>query len=82
MKEDGDADIAVKHLAAKLAVKPQNIHVWLHTTGKKSGLTEALGKGVYRLKTSLGVEADQKALEAPKPIAANPHRKDRSKKTA
>lgn len=40
-KEAGEAGIAVKHLAAKLAIKPQNLHVWLHTTGKKSGLIEA-----------------------------------------
>ena len=49
LKEAGEAGIAVKHLAAKLAIKPQNLHVWLHTTGKKSGLVKALGKGVYRL---------------------------------
>jgi hypothetical protein len=25
-----------KHLATKLGIKPQNIHVWMHTTGKKT----------------------------------------------
>jgi len=68
LKEAGEAGIAVKHLAAKLAIKPQNLHVWLHTTGKNSGLIEALGRGVYRLKESLGLEPSK--IEAPKPEAA------------
>ncbi len=70
LKEAGEAGIAVRHLAAKLAIKPQNIHVWLHTTGKKSGLTEALGKGVYRLKQAVGVEAPSSIVEVPKPKVA------------
>lgn len=82
LKEAGEAGIAVKHLAAQLAIKPQNIHVWLHTTGKKNGLTEALGRGVYRLKKSVGVETDQKFLEVPKPKAVKPARKIRAKKKA
>ncbi len=65
LKEAGEAGIAVKHLAAKLAIKPQNLHVWFHTTGKKTGLVKALGKGVYRLEESLGVEAPK--IEAPMP---------------
>lgn len=81
-KEAGEAGIAVKHLAAKLAIKPQNIHVWLHTTGKKNGLTEALGKGVYRLKESIGAETDQKFLEAPKPKTVKTARKPHAKKKA
>lgn len=67
LKEAGEAGIAVKHLAAKLGIKPQNIHVWLHTTGKKTGLVKALGKGVYRLEESIGVETPSSLLEAPKP---------------
>ena len=67
LKEAGEAGIAVKHLAAKLAIKPQNIHVWLHTTGKKSGLVEAAGKGIYRLKQAVGVETQGEVPEAPKP---------------
>lgn len=69
LKEAGEAGIAVKHLAAKLAIKPQNIHVWLHTTGKKSGLVEAAGKGIYRLKESVGVETPSSIVEVPKPKA-------------
>lgn len=68
LKEAGNAGIAVKHLAAKIGIKPQNIHVWLHTTGKKSGLIKALGNGVYRLEESIGVETSQDSFEAPKPI--------------
>lgn len=70
LKEAGEAGIAVKHLAAKLAIKPQNLHVWLHTTGKKSGLIEAAGKGVYRLKEAVGVEAPNSIVEVPKPKVA------------
>lgn len=82
LKEAGEAGIAVKHLAAKLGIKPQNIHVWLHTTGKKSGLVKALGKGVYRLEESLGMAAPK--VEAPKPKvlrkALKPARKSQVKK--
>ena len=74
LKEAGQAGIAVKHLAAKLGIKPANIHVWLHTTGKKNGLVKALGKGVYRLEESLGVEAPK--IEAPKPKVSRKTRKD------
>ncbi|TXI88008.1 MAG: hypothetical protein E6Q40_04205 [Cupriavidus sp.] len=73
LKEAGEAGIAVKHLAAKLAIKPQNIHVWLHTTGKKSGLVKALGKGVYRLEESLGLDTPK--VEAPKPVVTAKVRK-------
>jgi hypothetical protein len=69
LKEAGDAGIAVKHLAAKLGIKPQNIHVWLHTTGKKNGLVEALGNGVYRLEEAMRVNTPGDSLSAPKPIA-------------
>jgi len=66
LKEAGEAGIAVRHLAAKLGIKPGSVHVWFGTTGKKSGLTEALGKGVYRLKESIG-ETPQPSLKAPRP---------------
>lgn len=67
LKGAGETGIAVKHLAAQLAIKPQNLHVWLHTTGKKSGLVEAVGKGVYRLKQAVGVEAPSSIVQVPKP---------------
>ncbi len=69
LKEAGEAGIAVKHLAAKLTIKPQNLHVWFHTTGKKSGLVEAAGKGIYRLKQSVGVEIPGSIVKVPKPKA-------------
>jgi len=65
LKEAGDAGIAVRHLAAKLGLKPGSIHAWLHTTGKKSGFITSLGKGVYRLEESLGVAAPR--VKAPRP---------------
>lgn len=84
LKEAGEAGIAVKHLAVKLGIKPQNIHVWLHTTGKKGGLVKALGKGVYRLEESLGMEAPK--IEAPrlKAVRKSPKtaRKSKSEKKA
>lgn len=66
LKEAGEAGIAVKHLAAKLAIKPQNLHVWFHTTGKKTDLVEAAGKGVYRLKKSAVTESASSSPKAPK----------------
>jgi len=80
LKEAGEAGIAVKHLAAKLAIKPQNIHVWIHTTGKKNGLIEAVGKGVYRLKQSIGVETLTELLKAPKPKVTRKAPKPNKKK--
>ena len=80
LKEAGEAGIAVKHLAAKLAIKPQNLHVWFHTTGKKSGLIEAAGKGVYRLKQAVGVEAPRSIVEVPKPKVARKTRKTKDRK--
>lgn len=79
LKEAGEAGIAVKHLAAKIGIKSQNIHVWLHTTGKKGGFVKALGKGVYRLEETLGVKAPQ--IEAPRPKqTAKKVRKSKSKR--
>lgn len=60
----GAAGVAVKDLASKLGVKPQNVHVWFATTGKKHA--EKTGKGVYRLKGAKPVEVK---VEAPAPAA-------------
>jgi len=79
LKEAGEAGIAVKHLAAKLGIKPQNIHVWLHTTGKKNGLVKALGNGVYRLEESIGVNTPEDSLQAPKPVVRRKRAKRGSK---
>ncbi len=67
LKEAGEAGIQVKDLAAKIGAKPQNVHVWIHTTGKKSGLVRAVGKGIYRLEEALGVTTPTAELEAPTP---------------
>lgn len=75
LKEAGEAGIAVKDLAAKLAIKPQNLHVWLHTTGKKNDLVVAVSKGVYRLKEAIGVKTAQDSLKAPKPKAVRKNSK-------
>lgn len=80
LKEAGKAGIAVKHLAVKLGLKPKNIHVWIHTTGKKHGLIEALGKGVYRLEESMGVETADSKFQAPKPKIARKARNAKAKK--
>jgi hypothetical protein len=69
LREAGEAGIAVKHLAAKLGIKPQNIHVWLHTTGKKTGLIKTVSKGIYALK---------KPLAWPRPKAPSPLRSQKS----
>ena len=69
LREAGEAGIAVKHLAAKLGLKSQNIHVWLHTTGKKTGLIKAVSKGIYRLEEAVGVTSPKSALAAPNPKA-------------
>lgn len=50
LKSAGEAGIAVKDLAEKLGLKPQNVHVWFHTTGKKNPNVEKAGKGTYRFK--------------------------------
>ena len=50
LNEAGDAGIAVQHLAKKIGAKPVNVHAWFASTGKKGGLTEAVGRGIYRLK--------------------------------
>ena len=84
LKEAGEAGIAVRHLAAKLGLKPGSVHVWFGTTGRKSGLTEALGKGIYRLKQSVGAETPANLLKAPKPKTTGKARKPkgRTKKKA
>lgn len=49
LHEPGDAGMAVKHLAQKVGAKPVNVHAWFASTGKKGGLTEAVGRGICRL---------------------------------
>lgn len=49
LKEAGAKGISVKDLATKVGSKPQNIHAWFATTGKKAGALK-VSPGVYRLK--------------------------------
>ena len=84
LREAGEAGIMVKDLAVKIGAKPQNVHVWMHTTGKKNGLVKAVGKGVYRLEEAVGVATPSADLEAPKPKvtekkASKPRKKRASK---
>ena len=67
LQEAGEAGLAVKHLAQKIGAKPANVHAWFGSTGKKGGLTEAVGRGIYRLKRSMGVAGEARSLRAPKP---------------
>lgn len=50
LKAAGPKGARVADLAKQLGMKPQNLHVWFSTTGKRSGQTERAAKGVYRLK--------------------------------
>lgn len=45
----GSAGVAVRDLAAKLKIKPQNVHVWFSSTGKNVPGLIRLGEGRYRL---------------------------------
>jgi len=67
LREAGEAGIAVQHLAKKIGLKPQNIHTWLYTTGKKNGLVKAVGRGIYRLEEAMGATTPISELKAPKP---------------
>lgn len=69
LKEAGERGTTVKDLAAKLGMKAQNIHVWLHTTGKKTGLVDTVGKGIYRLKQAHHIEPEA-PTQAPKSAVA------------
>lgn len=81
LREAGVAGMKVKDLAAKIGAKPQNVHVWMHTTGKKNGLVKAVGKGIYRLEESVGVATPSAEFEAPKPLASEKKaRKPRKKR--
>lgn len=81
LKEAGEAGIAVKDLAVKLGLKPQNLHVWFHTTGKKSDLTERVSNGIYRLKQSVGAASPQEVPQAPEPkVTGKVRRKAKSLK--
>lgn len=49
LTEAGATGIAVLEIAKKLSTKPQSIHAWFQTTGKKvPGISKA-GRGVYSL---------------------------------
>lgn len=49
LSEAGASGIAVLEIAKKLSVKPQGIHAWFQTTGKKVPGIAKVGRGVYSL---------------------------------
>ncbi len=77
LKEAGDAGIAVRHLAAKLGLKPGSVHVWFGTTGKKLSEIEKTGKGTYRLKDSSAKAEAPASLDEPE--RAKPTKKEKPK---
>lgn len=50
LKDAGKEGISIQDIASKAGVKPLNVSAWLAATGKKLGLIEKAGRGVYRLK--------------------------------
>ncbi|MEO8206675.1 MAG: hypothetical protein ABI615_10880 [Chthoniobacterales bacterium] len=50
LKEAGKTGISVKDVADKIKIKPQNLHVWFSTTGKKFPQITKVEQGRYRLK--------------------------------
>ncbi|MEX1118893.1 MAG: hypothetical protein WEB60_08880 [Terrimicrobiaceae bacterium] len=49
LNEAGASGVAVRDLAKKFKIKPQNIHVWFSSTGRKIAEIERLGEGRYRI---------------------------------
>jgi len=45
----GASGVAVRDLAKKFKMKPQNIHVWFSSTGRNIPEIERLGEGRYRI---------------------------------
>ncbi|MEO6055040.1 MAG: hypothetical protein ABIP97_13615 [Chthoniobacterales bacterium] len=50
LKQAGKTGISVKDVADKIKIKPQNLHVWFSTTGKKFAQITKVEQGRYRLK--------------------------------
>jgi hypothetical protein len=48
LQKAGDEGVAVKHLAAALGVKSQNIHVWFSSTGRKVKGVTKVGAGRWK----------------------------------
>ncbi len=49
LTDAGASGVAVRDLAKKFKMKPQNIHVWFSSTGRNIPEIERLGEGRYRL---------------------------------
>jgi len=49
LSEAGVTGVAVRDLAKKFKMKPQNIHVWFSSTGKNIPEIQRLGEGRYRI---------------------------------
>lgn len=50
LRAAGAKGAAVKDLSKNLGVKPQNVHVWFSSTGKKLAEVQKIAPGRYRLK--------------------------------
>jgi len=50
LRESGIEGISVTEMARAIGQKPENLHVWFSTTGKKVEQIEKLGPGRYRLR--------------------------------
>jgi hypothetical protein len=46
----GSEGISVREISSRLNVKPQNVHVWFSSTGKKMGEIEKIGEARYAIK--------------------------------
>ncbi|MEO6848441.1 MAG: hypothetical protein ABI443_12095 [Chthoniobacterales bacterium] len=50
LKQAGKTGTSVKDIADKIKIKPQNLHVWFSTTGKKFPQIVKVEQGRYRLR--------------------------------
>ena len=50
LKQAGKTGTSVKDIADKIKIKPQNLHVWFSTTGKKFPQIVKIEQGRYRLR--------------------------------
>lgn len=73
LADAGEAGARVKDIALKLGAKPQNIHVWFSSTGKKLANIKRIDAGHYK--------AVSAAKSAPAPAAA-PVKKTRKARKA
>lgn len=56
LRQSGLQGISVTEMARAIGQKPENLHVWFSTTGKKVDSIEKVGPGRYRLRPESGVD--------------------------